>query len=101
MNRNKLLIAAATIGMIAATGATYAQQERNAPPGGVKPNQSAPQNNQGSGREGGAAQQNRGRGETTGQGQLQNRDRDQSGQSQRERNQPGQVQQNRELNRDR
>jgi hypothetical protein len=104
MNRNKFLIAAATVGMIAATGVTYAQQERNAPSGGARPNQSAPQNNQGFGKEGGAAQQNPGRGETTGQGQLQNRDRDQSGQSgqsgqsQRERNQPGQVQQNRDRN---
>jgi hypothetical protein len=99
MKRNRFLVAAATIGMIAASGAAYAQQER--------------QNQGGSGvrNEGGAAQQNRGRGETTGQGQLQNRDRDRTGQVQqnrgrgettgqgqlqnRDRDQSGQAQQNR------
>ena len=113
MNRNRFLVAAATVGMITATGVGYAQQqERNQPSGGLQQNQGGARNSPAQRNEGGAAQQNRGRGETTGQGQLQNRDRDRSGQAQqnrgrgettgqgqlqnRDRDQSGQAQQNRE-----
>src|SRR5215470_13015167 len=97
MHRNRLLVAAATVGMIAATGITYAQQQERNPSGGLQQNQGGARNNPAQRNEGGAAQQNRGRGETTGQGQLQNRDRDQSGREERNRGRnetTGQSQQN-------
>ena len=96
MNRNRFLVAVATVGMIAATGVTYAQQQdRNPPSGGLQQNQGGARNNPAQRNEGGAAQQNRGRGETAGQGQLQNRDRDRSGQAQQNRER---TQQNRGRN---
>jgi hypothetical protein len=85
MNRNTLLIAAATIGILAASNATYAQQEHGAQPGGVQRSQAAPGSNQAPRNPGGAAQQERGRSETTGQGQVQSHDREHGGQAEQNR----------------
>ncbi len=101
MNRNRFMIAAATIGILAASNATYAQQEHGTQPGGVQRSQAAPGNNQGPRNEGRGAQQERGRGETTGQGQVQNRDREHGGQADQNRGRGETTGQGQLQNRDR
>jgi hypothetical protein len=101
MNRNRLLIAAATIGILAASSATYAQQDHGPQPSGVQRNQAAPANNRALQNEGGAAQQERGPNAATGQGQVQNRDREHGGQAEQNRGRSETTGQGQVQNRDR
>jgi Protein of unknown function (DUF1236) len=101
MNRNRFMIAAATIGILAASNATYAQHEHGTQPGGVQRSQGAQGNSQGPRNEGRGAQQERGRGETTGQGQVQNRDREHGGQAEQNRGRGETTGQGQLQNRDR